>query len=84
MMDDTDRPKIELKTSEDMSEASVVVTFPYLEQALEFQKIVKAMIDGMPKVISIPNNWLVDFQLQIPTRKGGFTIAMWNIVAKIA
>ena len=56
MMDDTDRPKIELKTSEDMSEASVIVTFPYLEQALEFQKIVKAMIDGMPKVTSIPKN----------------------------
>ena len=54
MMDDTDKPKIELKTSEDMSEASVIVTFPYLEQALEFQRIVKAIIDGMLKVLSIP------------------------------
>ena len=66
-----------------MSEASVIVTFPYLQQALEFQKIVKAMIDGMPKVISIPKNWLVDFQLKTLTRKGGFTIAMRNIIAKI-
>ena len=53
-MNDTDKPKIELKTSEDMSEASVTVTFPYLEQAMEFQKIVRALLDGMPNVISIP------------------------------
>lgn len=56
MMNDTDKPKIELKTSEDMSEASVTVTFPYLEQAMEFQKIVKAIIDGMSIVISIPKS----------------------------
>ena len=55
-MDDTDRPKIELKTSEDMSEASVIVTFPFLTQAMEFRKIVKAIIDGMLKVISIPKD----------------------------
>lgn len=56
MMNDTDKPKIELKLSEDMSEASVIVTFPYLKQAIEFQKIVKVMIDGMLNVISIPKN----------------------------
>lgn len=54
MMNDNDKPEVVLKIAEDRSEAFVVVRFPWLDQAMAFEKVVRSMLDGMQKITSVP------------------------------
>lgn len=56
MMNDTDKPEVVLKIAEDRSEASVIVKFPWTEQAMAFENIIRAMLNGMPKITSVPKS----------------------------
>lgn len=55
-MSDNDKPKIEVKTAEDYSTASVIVTFPFVTQAVAFSEICNAILTKMNSIASIPKS----------------------------
>lgn len=54
-MNDIDKPTVEVQFSPDKSTASVVVTFPFAEQAFEFRDVVNALLNHMPQVTATPD-----------------------------
>lgn len=54
-MNNTDKPVVEVKLSPDNSTASVVVTFPFAEQAFEFREVVNSLLNHMPQVMATPD-----------------------------
>jgi hypothetical protein len=54
-MEDNDKPIVEVKLANDGMTASVVVTFPFMEQALAFGEVCKNILVKMPMVAKVPN-----------------------------
>ena len=55
-MKDNDKPKIEVKTAEDYSTASVTVTFPFLTQAIAFSEMCNAIFTKMESIAKVPKS----------------------------
>lgn len=55
IMNDTDKPIVEVKLSPDNSTASVVVTFPFAEQAFEFREVINTLLNHMPQITTTPD-----------------------------
>ena len=49
-MEDNSNPIVEVKLAEDGMTASVVVTFPFMEQALAFGEVCRNLLQKMPLV----------------------------------
>ena len=52
-MEDTDKPEVEVKLAEDGMTASVVVTFPFMDQALAFGEVCRVLINKMPTIAKV-------------------------------
>jgi hypothetical protein len=55
-MKDNDKPIVEVKTAEDYSIASVIVTFPFLTQAVAFSEICNVILNKMNSVAKVPKS----------------------------
>lgn len=53
-MKDNDKPIVEVKLANDKMTASVVVTFPFLDQAIAFSEVCKNLLVKMPIVTNVP------------------------------
>ncbi len=53
MMEDTDKPIVEVKLAESGMTASVVVTFPFIDQALAFGEVCRTLLEKMPVVAKV-------------------------------
>ena len=54
MMCDNDKPRVEVKLAEDGKTASVAVTFPFMDQALAFGEVCRALLEKMPTALEVP------------------------------
>lgn len=55
-MKDNDKPKIEVRTAEDYSTASVIVTFPFVSQAVAFSEICNSILTKMNSIANVPKS----------------------------
>ena len=55
-MKDNDTPIVEVKTAEDYSAASVIVTFPFVTQAVAFSEICNAILTKMNSIANVPES----------------------------
>ena len=53
-MEDNSNPTVEVKLAEDKMTASVIVTFPFMDQALAFGEVCKALLEKMPTIAKVP------------------------------
>ena len=53
-MKNNDKPKVKVKLAEDAMSASVVVTFPLMDQALAFGDLCRTLLEKMPVVAKAP------------------------------
>ena len=53
-MKDTSKPIVEVKLAEDKMTASVIVTFPFMDQALAFGEVCKVLLEKMPTIAKAP------------------------------
>ena len=53
-MEDNSNPTVEVKLAEDKMTASVIVTFPFMDQALAFGEVCKALLEKMPTIAKAP------------------------------
>lgn len=49
-MEDTDKPEVEVKLAESGMDASVTITFPFMDQALAFGEVCRTLLEKMPMV----------------------------------
>ena len=49
-----DKPEVEVKLAEDALSASVVVTFPFMDQALAFGEVCRTLLANMPTIAEQP------------------------------
>ena len=56
-MKDNDKPIVEVKLANDKMTASVVVTFPFLDQAIAFSEVCRNLLVKMPIVTNVPKLW---------------------------
>ncbi len=54
MMEDNSNPTVEVKLAESGMTASVVVTFPFMSQALVFGEVCRNLLQKMPLVANPP------------------------------
>ena len=50
--EDNVKPKVEVKLAEDKMTASVVITFPLLDQALAFSEVCRVLINKMASCLN--------------------------------
>ena len=53
-MKDSSKPTVEVKLSDGGETASVVVEFPFAEQAFAFGEVVNVLLQKMPQVAKVP------------------------------
>lgn len=53
-MEDNSNPTVEVKLAEDKMTASVIVTFPFMDQALAFGEVCKALLEKMQTIAKAP------------------------------
>lgn len=53
-MEDNSNPTVEVKLAEDKMTASVIVTFPFMDQALAFGEVCRNLLQKMPLVANPP------------------------------
>ena len=53
-MEDNSNPTVEVKLAEDKMTASVIVTFPFMDQALAFGEVCKELLEKMPTIAKVP------------------------------
>ena len=56
MEEDNDKPGVEVKLAEDGMTASVVVTFPFMNQALAFGEVCRVLVNMMPTIAKAPES----------------------------